>query len=501
MRALPLLAAGPLLLAGCTVGPDYVNPTAEVTPAYKELPAAFGPDAVRWAPAVPSDDNIRSNWWEIFGDPELDFLEQQVAASNQNLKAAVARYREARALAAVARADLFPTLGVGTSVASLKQSSFEPFTPSRNLQGTGDFVLTADLDYEVDVWGRIHRQVAAAGEEAQATAADLETIRLSLQATLAVDYFDLRSADADQRLLDDTVKSFRDSLKLTQDRLDGGAAPASDVAQAKTLLDTSRVADTDIAVARAQFEHAIAVLIGRPPAKLSLAPSPVYFDPPPIPVGVPSALLERRPDIAAAERRAAEANERIGIAITAYYPTVTLDGLTGAEGTSPGSWFNWPSLLWSVGTSVSETVFDAGRRDAATEAARADFDAAIADYRQTTQTAFAQVEDNLASLRILKDEALQQDAAVESAKRNLDLFTERYVGGRDNYLQVTTAQTNYLQNERNQVEIRRRRLEAAILLVKALGGGWTTDALPPLDPPRDEAKAAAPVAGRAQAME
>jgi len=469
------LAAGPLLLVGCTVGPDYVKPSTDVPVAYKEPPPTAYADAGQWEPAHPSDEAIRANWWAVFGDSTLNNLEQQVAAANQDLKAAEARFREARAMVKFARADEFPTIGIGSDAASLKHSSYEPYAPSRNLRASGEFGLTADLNYEIDVWRRIHRQVTAAHEEAQASAADLETTRLSLQAELAIDYFNLRSADAQQRLLDDTVKSFQDSLQLTQDRLDGGAAPASDAAQAKTQLDTSRVQDIDIAVARSQFEHAIAVLIGRPPAKFSLPPSPLDLDAPKIPVGLPSELLERRPDVAAAERRAAEANEQIGIAISAYYPSVSLSGIAGAEGTSPASWFNWPSLLWGVGTSVSETVFDAGRRDARTDAARADYDAAIADYRQTTLTAFQQVEDNLAALRILEGEARQQTEAVASAKDNLDLFTARYVGGRDNYLQVTSAQTNYLANERNEVEIRRRRMEATVLLVKALGGGWNAD--------------------------
>jgi NodT family efflux transporter outer membrane factor (OMF) lipoprotein len=468
-----LLAAGPLLLAGCTVGREYVKRSTDVPTAYKESPPASYGDAGTWQPARPSDDAIRSNWWEVFDDPQLDFLEQQVSVANQDLKAAEAHFREARDIVKLARADLFPTIGVGSNVASLKDSSNEPYAPSRNLRATGEFLLTTDLNYEVDVWGRIHRQVTAAGEGAQASAADLETVRLSLQAELAVDYFNLRSADAQQRLFDDTVKSFQDSRQLTEHRLEGGAAPASDVAQAKTQRDTARVQDTDIAVARAQYEHAIAVLIGKPPARFSLTPAPLDLTPPRIPVGLPSELLERRPDVAAAERRAAEANEQIGIAISAYYPSVSLNGLTGVEGTSPANWFDWPSLLWAVGTSVSETVFDGGRRDAKTDAARADYDAAIATYRQTTLTAFQQVEDSLAALRILEGEATQQAEAVDSAKNNLDLFTARYAGGRDSYLQVTTAQTNYLDNERNEVEIWRRRVEASVLLVKALGGGWS----------------------------
>ena len=475
-----LLASGPLALTGCSVGPDYVKPTTAISPAYKEQPAqapgiGSAADGTLWKPARPSDPTIGTNWWEAFGDPELSSLEEQVGAANQDLKAAEARYREARALIGYARADEFPTIGVGGDGASLKNSADAPYSPSRNLRATGDLALTTDLSYEVDLWGRIHREVTAATANAQASAADLAAARLSLQAELALDYFNLRSDDALQRLLDDTVTSYAESLQLAQVRLDRGAAPASDVAQAKSQLDTAQVQDTDIGVERAQFEHAIAVLIGKPPASFTLAPAPLEEAPPTIPVGVPSDLLQRRPDIAAAERRAAQANEQIGIAVSAYYPSLSLSGFAGAEGTSPANWFDWPSLLWAVGTSVSETIFDGGRRDAKTDAARADYDAAIANYRQTTLTAFRQVEDNLAALRILDRETRQQDEAVGSAKTNLDLFTARYLGGRDSYLQVTTAQTSYLQNQRNAVEIERRRMKASVRLVKALGGGWDGD--------------------------
>jgi NodT family efflux transporter outer membrane factor (OMF) lipoprotein len=478
LRLSRLIAAGSLLLAGCTVGPDYVRPSAEVTSAYKEHPVsdvASDKNVGAWAPAYPSDDAIRSNWWEVFGDAELNLLEEQVGVANQDLKAAEARFRAARALVGFARADEFPTVGIGTGVASLKDSANEPYFPNKTDESTGDFALTADLSYEVDLWGRIRRQVTAATEKAQASAADLETAKLSLQAELALNYFNLRNADAQQRLLDDTVKSYQDSLQLAQDRLEGGAAPASDVAQAKSQLDTARVQDTDIAVERALYEHAIAVLIGKPPAEFSLAPSPIVLKPPQIPIGLPSELLQRRPDVAAAERRAGVANEQIGIAISAYYPSVSLSGLTGYEGTSAANWFDWPSFLWSIGTSLSETVFDGGRRSAKSAAARAEYDAAIADYRQTTLTAFRQVEDNLATLRVLNSEEAQQNEAVESAKTNLQVFTDRYVGGRDSFLQVTTAQTNYLENERNQVEIQHRYMVASVLLIKALGGGWDAD--------------------------
>jgi NodT family efflux transporter outer membrane factor (OMF) lipoprotein len=476
-----LYGAACLLFASCTVGPSYVRPETPLTLAYKEpLPEAYK-GVSTWRPAHPSDDRLRANWWDLFGDEQLNALEQQVALGNQDLKAAEARFREARALVGYARAAEFPTIGVGSEIGSLRDSPNQPYFPLRSSHATGDFSLPVDLSYEIDLWGRIRRGEVAAGEEALATAADLESVKLSLHAELAVDYFELRSADAQQRLLDETVSAYSDSLQLTRARLDGGVSPESDVAQAKVQLDTARVQATDIAVRRAQYEHAIAVLIGRPPASFRLAAVPLDSDPPAVPVGVPSELLERRPDIAAAERRAGEANEQIGIAIAAYYPSLSLNGVGGFESSSIADWFNWPSRLWAVGLSLAETVYDGGRRHAKTEAARARYDAAIADYRQTTLTAFQQVEDNLAALSILEREAQQQDEAVDSAKNNLRLFTDRYVGGRDSYLQVITAQTVYLDNERNQVEIRRRRMDATVVLVKALGGGWNAAALPQLD--------------------
>jgi len=325
--------------------------------------------------------------------------------------------------------------------------------------------------------------VSAAREEAQATAADLETVRLSLHAELAVDYIELRSADAQQKLLDDTVAAYTDALQLTENRLNGGAAPESDVAQAQTQLETTRVQATDIAVQRAQFEHAIAVLIGQPPAQFSLPAHPWQLDPPPVPASLPSELLQRRPDIAAAERRVAEANEQIGIAEAAFYPTVNLAGSAGFIGTAITNTFLWPSLAWSVGTTMTQTLFDAGRRKSVSEAAIAGYDGTVADYRSTTLTAFQQVEDNLAALRILERERRQQQAATAAAENSLRLFTDRYVGGLDTYLAVVIAQSAALQNQRNDVDIQRRRIEADILLVKALGGGWTSAELPPLTGP------------------
>jgi NodT family efflux transporter outer membrane factor (OMF) lipoprotein len=478
-----------LLCAGCMVGPDYSKPSVPMTAAYKEDQG--------WKLAQPADAIPRGRWWEIFGDPQLNSLEAQVSEANQNVKVAEAHFRQARALIGFARAGLFPMVTAGASANSVRNSTVRPFgSSSSDASGgtsggatsgtssggasTGEFLLTGDISYEIDLWGRIRRSVTAAREEAQATAGDLESARLSIQAELAFDYFELRSADAQQRLLNDTVQAFKEALQLTINRFEGGAAPKSDVAQAQTQLETTQVQATDIAVQRAQFEHAIAVLIGKPPAEFSLQPAPLDLEPPHIPAGLPSELLERRPDIAAAERRVAEANEQIGIAKAAYFPTVTLNALFGFESSSIRSFGGWQSFLWAVGSSLAQTIFDGGRRRATSEAALASYDATVASYREATLDAFQQVEDNLAALRILDQETQQQERAVVSARESLQLFTNRYKGGVDNYLQVITAQTVALANERNQVDIMRRRMDASVLLVKALGGGWHVDDLPKL---------------------
>jgi len=470
-RAAGLAGLAALLLGGCMVGPDYTKPSVPMTPIYKE--------ADGWKVAQPGDHLPRGQWWVILGDPELHALEEQVAAANQNLKIAEARLREARALVRFNRAALFPTISAGVGISSIRDSANRPFlTPNVNTGSSGDLLFSLDMSYEIDLWGRVRRTVAAARNEAQATAADLETARLSLQAELAMDYFELRAADAQKQLLDATVKAFEAALRLTTNRFQGGAAPKSDVAQAQTQLDTTLAQATDVTVQRAQLEHAIATLIGKPPAAFSLSPRPLDTPPPDIPVGLPSQLLERRPDIAAAERRVAEANEQIGIAKAAYYPTLMLNASVGFEGSSFGNVLNASSLLWAVGASITQTIFDGGRRRATSDAARAAYDATVAGYRQTTLTAFQQVEDNLAALRILEQEAQQQRRAVESAQQSLQLFTNRYRGGVDNYLQVITAQTVTLSNQRNEIDILRRRMDASVLLVKALGGGWDVAELP-----------------------
>jgi NodT family efflux transporter outer membrane factor (OMF) lipoprotein len=410
MKDLRLSAALLLaLLVGCMVGPKYQKPPVPVTPAYKEPPPDLFKESDRWKTANPSAAALRGNWWEIFGDSQLNALEEQVTVANQDLKMAEARFRQARTMVRYNRAAEFPAIGMTPNIQSLRYSPNQPYFPANvGTSARGAFTLPFDLSYEVDLWGRVRRSVTSAGEEAQATAADLETASLSLHAELAIDYFELRSADAQQRLLNATVDQYGDVVKLTTALLNGGAVPESDLIQAKTQLDTTRVQDTDTGVMRAQYEHAIAILIGKPPAEFALDRSPLDLAPPVIPVGVPSQLLERRPDIAASERRVGEANEGIGIARAAYYPSLVLSATGGVEGNSIGNWFAWPSRFWAAGPNMLETIFDGGRRRATSEGALANYDATVANYRQTTLVAFQEVEDNLAALRILEQEALQQ---------------------------------------------------------------------------------------------
>jgi NodT family efflux transporter outer membrane factor (OMF) lipoprotein len=470
-----------LLLAGCMVGPQYKRPAAITTPSFKEAPS--DPTASDgWKPGQPSDQKLKGNWWSMYQDAQLDALEAQVDTANQTLKISEANFRSARAAIGYARAGEAPTIGTGASVATVRESANEPyFLTNLANNGGGDFTVPVDLNYEIDLWGRIRRGVTSAREQAQASAADMETVRLSLHAELATDYFGLRSADGQEKLLDDTIKAYTSALQLTQDRFNAGLALSSDVTQAETQLDQARVQRSDMEVQRTQFEHAIAVLVGKPPAAISIPRSPINLQAPQVPKipGVlPSDLLERRPDIAADERRMASANEQIGIAQAAYYPTLSLSAIMGMEGTSALNWFTWPSRFWAVGPSMSETLFDGGRRRATSERTRANYDGTVATYRQTTLQAFQQVEDNLAALRILQTETEQQHHATAEALESLDTFQARYEGGLELYLQVITSQTTALANQRNDIELMRRQLDASVLLIKALGGGWNVQQLP-----------------------
>jgi NodT family efflux transporter outer membrane factor (OMF) lipoprotein len=470
------------LLSGCMVGPKYVKPSAPLAPSFKETTNWKEGDG--WKIAEPNDALLRGKWWELYGDAKLNKLEEQVDPSNQTLKIAEANFRQARTAIRFNRAAETPTIGTSPSISSIRGSANQPYFPaSLANNGSGELTLPFDLSYEIDLWGRVRRSVTAAREEAQASATDLETARLSLHAELAVDYFEVRSADAQEQLLNDTVEAYSKALELTENRFEGGAAPKSDVAQAETQLDTARVLATEIRVQRAQYEHALAILIGQPPAAFRLPSIPLNVAPPAlpsVPVALPAQLLERRPDIAAAERRMAAANEQIGIAQAAYYPTLDLAAAAGLEGSSLLNWFNWPSRFWAIGPSMSETLFDGGRRRATTESAKAGYDASIANYRQTVLTSFQQVEDNLVVLHELSAESVQQHEATASAEESLRLFQNRYAGGVDTYLQVVTSQTTALANERNDIDILRRRLDSSVLLVKALGGGWDVSKLPRL---------------------
>jgi len=458
------------LFAGCAVGPNYKRPAAEVPATYKE--------AGNWKPAQPDEQNLGGNWWEMFHDPQLNALEEQVNVSNQNLKAAEAQYTQARALVRYNRADYFPTLSGGASATRNKISNNRPPSLITNGATYNDFQIPFELSYEVDVWGRVRRNVESYRDQAQASAADLATVNLSMHSQVALDYFQARTLDAEEQLLNSTVTQYQQALELIESRFTGGLASDLEVQQARTQLETTRAQAIDVGVARAQYEHAVAVLIGKPPANFSLAPLPLTTPPPSIPVGLPSELLERRPDIAAAERRMAAANAQIGVAKAAYYPTISLGATGGFESGAIGALLTGPSALWSVGGSAIAPIFDGGRRRANVDQALAAYDQNVANYRETVLTGFQQVEDNLAALRILEHEAQVQENAVVAAQKYLELANTRYKGGVTSYLEVTTAQSAALSDEVTAVNILGRRMVDAVTLVQALGGGWNTSELP-----------------------
>ena len=470
--ALLILAGSVLLLVGCTVGPKYVQPTVPPPPpAFKETPS-------NWSQANPQDQLPKGKWWEIYGDAQLNSLEETIAVSNQNLKVAYQQYMSARDLVRQARSQLFPTVAVQPSGSRIQLSQNRPNVFPTTKSQYSDIVLPAELSYEVDLWGQVRRTIESSRENAQASAGDLENISLSLHSQLAFDYFSLRGLDLQKQLLDTTVVDFEKALQLTQARYRGGVASDVDVAQAETQLETTRAQDIDTGVARAQFEHAIAVLTGQNASTFSIPPAPLTASPPQIPLGVPSELLERRPDIAAAERRVASANAQIGIAVSAYYPQVSLSASGGLESAAIGTLFQGPSALWSVGGSAFETVLDGGRRRAVTQQARDNHEATVASYRENVLEAFQQVEDNLAALRLLDQELTTQQVAVASARRSVDLSTVRYKRGITTYLEVLTAQSIALSDERIAADLMTRRMTASVQLVKALGGGWDRSQLP-----------------------
>jgi NodT family efflux transporter outer membrane factor (OMF) lipoprotein len=424
----------------------------------------------------------RGKWWEIYNDSELSTLEEQVSISNQSLQAAEAQFREAKFAVRIARSNLYPTVSVSPTIVNGRSSvtgtpGNQAFVPSTRTT----YDLPVGVSWEADTWGSIRRSIQASAEAAQVSDAQLENARLSYQAELAQDYFELRGTDGEKELLDTTVKSYQDYLKLTQDRFNNGVASGSDVAQAQTQLETARAQLIDYDVARAQYEDAIAVLAGKSPAELSITGSPIKITPPPVPVGVPSTLLERRPDIATAERQMAAANEQIGIAKAAFYPAI---GLTtdsspiGLESTSFLKWISWPSRFWSVGPGLTETIYDAGKRRATLNQSIAAYDSTVANYRQIVLTAFQQVEDNLAALRVLEKEAQAENEAVQAAQNSLDISTYQYKAGTVNYLAVITEQAILLQDQEQALSILTRRMSASVLLIEALGGGWNSSKLP-----------------------
>jgi NodT family efflux transporter outer membrane factor (OMF) lipoprotein len=463
------------------VGPKYKAPPVPTAPTFKEAtPDAANADP-NWKPARPADTIPRGAWWTLFNDAGLNALEPQVATANQSLKAADANLRAARAIVRVQNAARYPTIGTNPGVIGERYSANRPyFSAASANNGEADLLLPLDVSYEVDLWGAVRRSITSAKEEAQATAADRESVLLSLQAEVALDYFELRAADAQQKLLNDTVAQYQEAVRITNNRFLGGVAIKADLTQAQTQLQDAKVSASDVAIARAQYEHAIAVLIGKPPAELTLAPAPLPLvtPPPSVPAGLPSQLLERRPDIASAERRTAEANEQIGIARAAFFPTLNLSAAAGFESTALTSLFNKSSFIYALGPALGETFFDGGRRRGVSDQTYALYDRTTANYRQTVLTAYQQVEDNLVALHVLDNEAQQQRQATSAAEESKRIYDNRYVGGVDNYLQVITAQTTALNNERNDIDILRRRMDATVLLIKNLGGGWDRTQLP-----------------------
>jgi NodT family efflux transporter outer membrane factor (OMF) lipoprotein len=467
-----------LLLSGCTVGPKYARPTILSPTAYKELTPSDYSQTDGWKSAQPKDDALRGNWWEMFGDPQLDALEEQVSISNQNIAAATSNFLVARALVKEARAAFFPTISTSPAITNSRTStSGNQYSAARGTPATY-YSMPYDASYVPDLWGKIRNTVKSNVYNAQASAADLENARLTAQADLAVDYFDLRRQDALKQLYDETVAAYTEYLKLTQARFETGIDSDETVAQAETQLETAQAEATNLGILRAQYEHAIATLIGKNPSTFSLPVQSLTTKPPAVPIGVPSQLLERRPDIAAAERLVAQANAQIGIAKAAYFPTLTLSADAGFNSSSIGSWLSWPSGYWSVGPMLAETIFDGGLRKATVEQHRATYDADVANYRQTVLTAFQQVEDELATLRILSQQIQKQDAAVQSAQRYLTIATDRYKLGIDPYLNVITAQESLLSNRQTLTSLRTQQVTASVQLIEALGGGWDASQLP-----------------------
>jgi len=476
---------GLLFLTGCKpVGPNYHRPGYEAPAAYKESGASTvvtpppAPAGGSWQPASPSDGMLRGKWWEIYQDPQLNQLEERIATSNQTLRQAMENYLAARDQISAARSTLFPTFSTGLSAGREEVSTHGPSYSRTKPSTYSDFALSGQASWEPDFWGRIRRTVEAARANAQASAADVATVDLSLHAEMAADYFQLRGLDAESKLLTANVADLEQQLDLTERRRAGGIATEVDVAQARTQLETVRAQLVDVGVARAQYEHAIGTIANQKPSEFSIPPSPLDLVLPKVPIGVPSQLLERRPDIAAAERRTEAANAQIGIAASAYYPNIKLGGTGGFESEHAGTWIQGPSSLWSLGGQATELLFDAGQRHALTDQARHLYEAQAAAYKNTVLQAFNDVEDQLSGLRILEAESAVEQRAVASAQRSRDLSRQRYKGGVTSYLEVLTAETALLQNQRTAIDLQTRQFAASVGLVRALGGGWDAGQLP-----------------------
>jgi NodT family efflux transporter outer membrane factor (OMF) lipoprotein len=455
-----------MTVSACSIGPDYRRPPVTTPASYKEA------DPVTAAQSV--DDVIKAKWWEMFGDPQLNALEEQVDVSNQNVALAEARYRQARSLVVSARAAYYPTVTIGVGITRAQNSPTLSPGPARATPEFTEHSLPIDVSWEIDVWGRIRRTVESNEANAQASDADLEAAKLSARAQLGQAYFLLRTVDVEKQLLDATVAAYQKSLDLTNNRYKSGVASRGDVLQAETQLKSTQGQAIDTAVQRAQLEHAIALLIGKAPADLSIPVAPLKTSPPALPAGIPEEILKRRPDVAAAERSMAAANAQIGVAVAAYYPDVAVNSTGGFESSSLSKWFSWMGRFWSAGLSMTETLFDGGLRGSQVDQARAAYDASVASYRQTVLAGYQEVENNLAAQRILRDEADVQEQAVNSAQQSLAVTMNQYQAGIVSYLNVIVAQTIALSNQRTAVDILGRRLNASVLLVQALGGGWKT---------------------------
>jgi NodT family efflux transporter outer membrane factor (OMF) lipoprotein len=463
-----------IALTACTVGPDYVKPEMSVPASYKEAAA----DGTAWKVAQPGDRASRGKWWMLYEDPLLNALQDVVTSSNQDLKVAESRYRQARALVEGARGSYLPTVTAGAAVSRFRNSANVFGNTPANIGPANEFQLPLDVSWELDIWGRVRRSVESSEASAQAIAADLENVRLSLQTELAVNYFLLRGIDSERLLLERTLVSYRKAHELTINRHEGGVASDADVAQAETQLRTAEAQAVDLRVRRAQLEHAIAVLIGKTPSEFSLPQVGLESLPPQVPLAMPSELLERRPDIASAERQMASANAQIGVAKAAFYPTVSIGASAGFASSKASNWLDWPSRFWSIGPSAALTLFDGNRRRAVSDQAKAAYDGTVAAYRQTVLNAFQDVEDNLAELAILAEEAQIQESAVKAARRSVAQTMNRYEAGAASFLDVVVAQTFALSNERAAVDIARRRMMASVRLVKAMGGDWNVAELP-----------------------